>query len=204
MFTMAQFPFTHADIMALAGSILAGLTDNPAVYPAPTVDLADFAAKIDSCTQARAELTEAIAVKEMATAEHQKEIASLKDMMRKQLRYAENVTGFDDNKLNMLGWAGKREKSSALPGQVRNLRAIEQGTDFVVLSWMSPADGGKAAAYQILRRDGQSGTWINAGVSMATKVKLLGQPRHIDMEYRVAALNKTGQGQVSNTIAVVL
>jgi len=40
---MAQFPFTHADIMALAGSILAGLTDNPAVYPAPTVDLADFA-----------------------------------------------------------------------------------------------------------------------------------------------------------------
>lgn len=201
---MAQFPFTHADIMALAGKILAGLTDNPAVYPAPTVDLVDFGAKIDSCTQARAELTKAIAVKEMATAEHQKEIASLKDMMRKQLRYAENITGFDDNKLNMLGWAGKREKSSALPGQVRNLRAIEQGTDFVVLSWMSPADGGKAAAYQILRRDEQSDTWINAGVSMATKVKLLDQPRHIDMEYRVAALNKTGQGQVSNTIAVVL
>jgi hypothetical protein len=202
---MAQFPFKQSNILALAGKILAGLTDNPAVYPAPTVDLADFAAKIDSCTQARTELTKAVAVKEMATVEHQKEIASLKDMMRKQLRYAENVTGFNDNKLNMLGWAGKREKSSALPGQVRNLRAIEQGTDFVVLSWMSPADGGKAAAYQILRRDGQqSGTWINAGVSMATKVKLLNQPRHIDLEYLVAALNKTGAGQVSNTISVVL
>jgi len=201
---MAQFPFTHADIMALAGSILAGLTDNPAVYPAPTVDLADFAAKIDSCTQARAELTKAIAAKEMATVEHQKEIAGLKDMMRKQLRYAENVTGFDDNKLNMLGWAGKREKTSAVPGQVRSLRAIEQGTDFVVLSWVSPADGGRAGAYQILRRDTQSGEWINAGVSMATKVKLFDQPRHIDMEYRVAALNKTGQGQTGNTITVVL
>ena len=200
---MAQFPFTHADIMALAESILAGLTDNPAVYPAPTVDLADFAAKIDSCTQARAELTKAIAVKEMATAEHQKEIAGLKDMMRKQLRYAENVTGFNDNKLNMLGWAGKREKSSAAPGQVRSLRAVEQGGDFVVLSWMSPADGGKAAAYQIERRE-NTGAWINAGVSIAAKVKLLDQPRHTDLEYRVAALNKAGQGQVSNTIAVVL
>ncbi len=202
---MAQFPFTHADIMALSGSILAGLTDNPAVYPAPRIDLADFAAKIDSCNQVRAELTNAIAAKEMATAKHQKEIADLKDMMRKQLRYAENVTGFDDNKLNMLGWAGKRAKSSAAPGQVRSLRAIEQGTDFVVLSWMSPAEGGRALAYQILRRDeGESGTWINAGISVTTKVKLLDQPRHIDMEYRVVALNRTGQGQVSNTVAVVL
>ena len=201
---MARFPFTHADIMALAGKILAGLTDNTAVYPAPTADLAEFAAKIDSCTRARAELTKAIAVKEMATAEHQKEIAGLKNMMRKQLRYAENVTGFDDNKLNMLGWAGKHAKTSTPPGQVRSLRAIEQGTDFVVLSWMSPADGGKAAAYQILRRDGQSSTWINAGVSMATKVRLLDQPRHIDMEYRVAALNKTGQGPESNVVNVVL
>ena len=202
---MAQFPFTHADIMALAGSILAGLTDNPAVYPAPTVDLADFAAKIDSCTHARAELTKAIAVKEMATLGHQKEITSLKDMMRKQLRYAENVTGFDDNKLNMLSWAGKRAKSSSAPGQVRSLRVLEQGTDFVVLSWMSPADGGKAGAYQILRRDeGKSGEWINAGVSIATKVKLLDQPRHIDLEYRVVALNKTGHGPESNVVNVVL
>ena len=80
-----------------------------------------------------------------------------------------------------------------------------RGTDFVVLSWMSQADGGKAAAYQILRRDGQqSGEWINAGVAIATNVKLLNQPRHIDLEYQVAALNKTGHGQSSNTIAVVL
>ncbi len=202
---MAQFPFTHADIMALAGSILAGLTDNPAVYPAPRVDLADFQARIDSCIQARAALTEAIAVKEMATTEHQKQIAELKDMMRQQLRYAENETGFDDDKLKLLGWAGKREGHSMVPGQVRSLRAVEQGTDFVVLSWMSPAGGGRAGAYQIFRRDDrQSEVWIHAGVSMATTTQLLDQPRHIDMEYRVAALNKTGTGPMSNTVAVVL
>ncbi|MHC4867734.1 MAG: hypothetical protein ACYTEX_26990 [Planctomycetota bacterium] len=38
---------------------------------------------------------------------------------------------------------------------------------------------------------------------MATKVKLLNQPRHIDLEYPVGALDKTGQGQMTNTVAVV-
>ena len=202
---MAQFPFKESDVIALSKSVIAGLTANPVVFPAPTVDLAVAQAQIDSYNQARTALTEANAIKEMATRTKQDAYNTVKDSLKKQLRYAENVTGFDDNKLNMLGWAGKREKSSALPGQVRNLRAIEQGTDFVVLSWMSPADGGKAAAYQILRRDGQqSGTWINAGISMTTTVKLEGQPRHIDMEYKVIALNKTGEGPQSNTVSVVL
>jgi len=202
---MAQFPFKQADVTALASSVQAGLSANPGVYPTPAVDLAIAQAQIDSYNQALAELTKIKALKEMATRKKQEAFDIMKDSLKKQLRYAENVTGFDDAKLNLLGWAGKREKSSALPGQVRSLKAIEQGTDFVVLSWMAPADGGRPRAYQILRRDDrQSGKWINAGISLATKVKLLDQPRHIDMEYRVVALNKTGQGPVSNTVTVVL
>lgn len=202
---MAQFPFKQADILALADSVLAGLTAHAAIYPDPPVDLADFQAAIDAYHQTRAALTEARAAKEMATGQNQDAFADLKDKLKSQLRYAENRVRFDDNKLNMLGWAGRRDKTSILPGQVRNLRAIEQGTDFVVLDWMAPADGGRAGAYQILRRDDQqTSVWINAGISMATKVKLLDQPRHIDMEYRVAALNRTGQGPASNTVAVVL
>jgi len=202
---MAQFPFKQADILALADSVLAGLTGHAAIYPDPPIDLADFQAAIDSYHQASAVLVAARAAKEMATGQKQDALADLKDKLKRQLRYAENRVGFDDNKLNMLGWAGRREKTSIVPGQVRNLRVIEQGTDFVVLDWMSPADGGRAGAYQILRRDDeQSSVWINAGISMATNVKLLDQPRHIDMEYRVTALNRTGQGPVSNTVAVVL
>jgi hypothetical protein len=53
------------------------------------------------------------------------------------------------------------------------------------------------------RDDRRSSVCINAGVSMATKVKLLNQPRHIDLEYPVGALDKTGQGQMTNTVAVV-
>ena len=37
-----------------------------------------------------------------------------------------------------------------------------------------------------------------------TEAKLTDQPRHTDLEYRVIAINKAGQGEPSNTIAVVL
>jgi len=43
---MAQFPFKEADIVALADSVLAGLTGHTAIYPDPPVDSADFRAAI--------------------------------------------------------------------------------------------------------------------------------------------------------------
>jgi len=202
---MAQFPFKQVDVAGLAGSVLAGLRANPAVYPGPAVDLDEFEGQIEAYKEALAELTRINALKEAATRKKQEAFNRMKGSLKKQLRYAENVTGFDDTKLNMLGWAGKRERSSAAPGQVRSLRALEQGVDFVVLSWKSPAEGGRAGAYQIWRRDDrQADMWVNAGVSMATRIKLADQPRHIDMEYRVAALNKSGPGPMSNTVTVVL
>jgi hypothetical protein len=202
---MAQFPFKEADVIALAKSVMAGLTANPAVFPAPTVDLAVAQGQIDAYNQARAAMIEANAIKQMATRTKQDAYNTVKDSLKKQLRYAENTASFDDNKLNMLGWAAKREKTSTLPGQVRNLRVLEQGTDYVVLDWMSPADGQRPGVYQIMRRDErQTETWIDAGVSIATKIKLFDQPRHIDMEYKVVAVTRTGQGPESNTVAVVL
>lgn len=202
---MAQFPFKQADVMALANEVLAGLTANPATYPAPPIDLADFAAAIDLFNQKNAAFVQANAAKEMATTEKQKALADIRDKLKKQLRYAENTVSFDDAKLNMLGWADKHPRTSAAPGQVTELRATEQETDYVVLSWIAPAEGGKPAAYKILRRDEtDTDTWINAGTSIRTTIKLTDQPRHIDLEYKVIALNKTGEGPQSNTVSVVL
>ena len=202
---MAHFPFTHAEIMALAGEIKAGMTDRPDVYPAPTVDLADFAAKIDLFWQKDAAFIQANAAKLAATDERKEVLADLKTMIRKQLRYAENVTGFDDAKLKIIGWADKHPRTSAAPGQVLQLKATEQGTDYVVLNWQAPQEGGKPAAYKILRRDdSETGTWMIAGTSFKTTIKLTDQLRHIDLEYKVTAINKTGEGAPSNTIMVVL
>lgn len=85
------------------------------------------------------------------------------------------------------------------------LKAVEQGTDYVVLSWEVPQEGGKPAAYKILRcDDSETSMWINAGTSIKTTIKLTDQPRHIDLEYKVTAINKTGEGQESNIASVVL
>jgi hypothetical protein len=60
-------------------------------------------------------------------------------------------------------------------------------------------------AYKILRRDdNETSTWMIAGTSIKTTITLTGQPRHIDLEYKVIAINKTGEGEASNTVTVVL
>ena len=201
---MAHFPFTHADIMALARAIQAGLIKNPAVYPAPPVDLADFQAAIDAYNDANAKFVKVNALKEMATKERQRAFAVIKDKMRKQLRYAENTVGYDDNRLNLLGWAAKRKgKPLATPGQVMLLKAVEQGDDWVALKWKTPVEGGKVEAYEI-QRDNDDGKWLHVGMALVCKAKLTDQPQLVDIRYRVVAANKAGEGPASNTVKVVL
>ncbi|NIA31391.1 MAG: hypothetical protein GWP06_15970 [Actinobacteria bacterium] len=204
---MARFPIRQADVLALAESIIAGLDAHTATYPTPPVSAADLRTVLDGCVDAVSEVHAARAAYEMAVAEKDSRLAELKDKMKKNLRYAENTVGGDDNQLNMLGWAGKREPASEPPGQSRELKVIEQGTDWLILDWRTPEveSGGKVAAYKIQRRGMSDGDkWIDAAVAIETKIKLTDQPRHTDLEYRVVAINKTGQGKESNTVAVVL
>jgi hypothetical protein len=121
------------------------------------------------------------------------------------LRYAENTVKFDDNKLNLLGWSGKRKrKSLKSPGQVMSLKAVEQGDDWVGLKWKAPVDGGKAAAYKIQRDEKDDGKWVDVGTAVVTEAKLTDQPLLVDIRYRVVAVNKAGEGPASNTVKLVL
>ena len=113
--------------------------------------MAEFAEQIEAYEKAMVELNIIEAQKQQAAKAKQKAFDKMADSLKRQLRYGENVTGFDDAKLNILGWSARRPKSSALPGQVIGLKAIEQGSDFVTLSWKGPQEGSKPAAYQILR-----------------------------------------------------
>lgn len=65
-------------------------------------------------------------------------------------------------------------------------------------------DGGVVGAYKIQRRNADGGIWKEIGSSVATEQMLSNQPRGIEMEYRVVAVNKAGAGQPSATVAVVL
>jgi len=79
------------------------------------------------------------------------------------------------------------------PGQPLELKSIDEGA--------------QARTYIIERRDltiDGTGDWRQAAISLETRASLKRQPRGVQLEYRVKAVNKAGQSSPSNTIAVVL
>ena len=65
-------------------------------------------------------------------------------------------------------------------------------------------DGGKPAAHKIQRRERPAGPWLDASMAIESELALSDQPRGIEWEYRVIAVNKTGEGLPSNTVMAVL
>jgi hypothetical protein len=202
---MAQFPRNESDIRALAQSIVTGLTDNAAVYPAPPVTAIDLQANLDSlitlcddCVAAQAAALQATIIKNAGLEE-------LIDAMKAILRYAENTVEFDAALLALLGWAGRAVAAAlAVPGQPRILEAPSQGEGWVFLDWKKPADGGAVASYKIERRERPAGDWMLADLALLSEATLTSQERGKDWEYRVIAVNLAGEGVPSNTVAAVV
>ena len=202
---MARFPISQAEVLALAETITAGLNSNTAVYPAPPVPPAELQADLAVYREALDEVVATLAAYEQAVKAKNESLAGLAQKMKTDLRYAENMVSYNDDKLKLLGWSGKRaNRSLTAPGQVRSLKTIEQGIDRLTLEWKKPASGGNVAAYKIQRCVKDSGQCSDIATSLKTKAELADQPRLTDMEYRVIALNKAGQSPPSNTVTVVL
>ena len=79
-----------------------------------------------------------------------------------------------------------------------------QGEGTVTLTWRAPIDGGKPSAYRIMRRQRPEGPWSDVATAVTPEIELDEQPRGIEFEYRVIAVNKAGDGEPSNTVVVVL
>lgn len=202
---MARFPITEAEVAALAQAMKSGLTDNAAIYPAPPVLPADLTALINTYTSAKNDAIAAQAVAEEATTNKDEALEDLADAMRSDIRYAENTVHFDDDKLKLIGWAGRKAASSLTPpGQARLLEAPKQGEGWVFLDWKAPADGGVPAAYKVMRRERPAGAWEEVATAVISEATLVEQPRGKELEYRIIAVNKAGEGEPSNTAMVVL
>jgi len=97
--------------------------------------------------------SQAAANAQLGTSAKNEALTALVDKMKMSLRYAENVTGSDDGKLQLLGWgAPRRGSANDAPGQARTLKVVREGGDWVHLDWKEPADGGQVGAYKIQRR----------------------------------------------------
>ncbi len=149
--------------------------------------------------------SQAAANAQLGTSAKNEALTALVDKMKMSLRYAENVTGSDDGKLQLLGWgAPRRGSANDAPGQARTLKVVREGGDWVHLDWKEPADGGQVGAYKIQRRTRASGGWSDVGMAMESETMLNNQEPGVEFEYHVIAVNKTGEGQPSNIVRVVL
>ena len=202
---MSKFPTTEADVLVLANEMTSGLTNNPTVYPAPPVLPTNLNSFISALTNAQNAVIEAKAAAEAATNAKLEVLEAIAEAMKKDLRYAENTVDYDDEKLKLIGWSGRKTKTPLTPpGQTKELIVVEQGEGWVKLQWKKPDDGGKTSVYRIQRRKRPEGLWEEITASMETAATLLDQPRGIEWEYRVIAANKAGDGMPSNTVLAIL
>jgi len=202
---MARFPRTEAEVVALAEAMISGLADNAAVYPAPPVLPADLTTLISAYTVVKNDSIAAQAAAEQATADKDDALEDLVEAMKSDIRYAENTVDFDDDKLKLIGWAGKKAATALQPpGQSRLLEAPKQGDGWVFLDWKAPIDGGTPSAYKVMRRERPAGPWEEVATAVISEATLVEQPKGKELEYRIVGVNKAGDGEPSNTAMVVL
>jgi len=58
--------------------------------------------------------------------------------------------------------------------------------------------------YKVQRRERPEGAWQDVATAIETEATLVEQPKGVELEYRVVAINKAGEGLPSNTVMAVL
>jgi len=205
---MPEFPTKEADILALLNQMIAGRQAHPADFPywtGPTLEM-----RRSNYIAAKNSRTNAYAAAQLATREKLAALKSLEEVMKNRLKQAEVGVAGDPEKLAYIGWGPKAQSQPVeAPGQPNNLHPVAEGQGILWLVWDSPANGGPVRNYIIERREQPAGggefkRWSLAGSAMNNEINLDDQPRGVQMEYRVKAINTGGKSAPSNTVAVVL
>jgi hypothetical protein len=212
MIIMPTFPKNETEVVTLANSMVAGYTANPADFPSidPLVELAALQAALtgfqgDKIAQEAAQSQSQIATVTKATA-----LDALAELMKNDLKLSEVDTAADPTRLTEIGWGPRQQPQPVVaPGQSIDLHSRAEGQGTLWLEWDRPASGGPVRNYIIERRQqpeggGEFGEWEIVGTSLNNDINLIAQPRGIQMEYWVKAVNTGGESMPSNTSAVVL
>jgi len=211
---MPEYPDAKEEKLILGGRIAAGVSENPAVYPPSEFDeqplsLAIVNAIAKTTTRQKIEAQLALAVEEENAAVDLVETES-----KVLLRKAETKYPGDGAKLQLLGWDARADPKFLAPGQARNLVVTEQGPGEAGLKWKAPvhtASVGKVRVYRIERhihdfeKDKTIEDWGEwTATTFVTEAELTGQPRGVEISYRVVAVNNNGDGPHSDAETVVL
>jgi len=201
---MARFPKREAEIRALVQNVISGLTGNPD-FPNPPFTPAQLQAFLNNVITLEDAQVAAQAAAQQATEAKQDGNEEMISATKSVLSYAEDAVSGNDAKLAALGWGGRAEPTALqVPGQPRSFETAKEGAGWLALDWKKSPDGGKAAFYRVERRKASGGEWTMAGTALETEITLNNQERGKEWEYRVIAVNKTGESGPSNIVEAVL
>jgi hypothetical protein len=192
---MATFPLKESEIVALAETMVAGLTAHAADFPSVTV--ATLSTALTNYKNQR---------QSQENAKSQAQIATV----TKDLKLSEVDVANDPEKLTEIGWKPRSEPQPIIaPGSPTELHPISEGQGNIWLEWEKPATGGAVRNYIIERRQqptggGEFGAWSLCNTTYNCEIRLTEQPENVRLEYRVKAANTAGESLPSNSISVVL
>jgi hypothetical protein len=199
-----EFPERQWDVMVLALLILRDLGQHPEEYGSPPVPPDELRARIRRVSDAIAACAAAeTAVRETHDAK-ELWLVELKELLDANLWCVEIDVRGRPERLTGLGWGGRPGATDREPpGRVREMAVRSQGDTWVVLEWRPPVDGGPAVGYGVERRK-PCGEWKDVAIALGNDCLLVDQPSSIELDYRVIAVNRAGDGPPSAIVTVVL
>ncbi|MBW1615109.1 MAG: fibronectin type III domain-containing protein [Deltaproteobacteria bacterium] len=198
-----RFPLREADVLKLAERMEAGFSRNASTFSALPVPLHKFKQavinynlSINNFVSARSAMNKTSQAKKAAR-------QKLVKIMKREIRYAENVATGDEEALDSVGWGKRRIPPPIEPPEAcYNFKIDKEGKGWLSFSWEKTEEGGKPTFY-IIDRKTENGVWKKAGRALETKKDLVDQPIGILLEYRVIAANKAGESEPCDTVVKV-
>lgn len=208
---MAVFPKSESNVTTLAQEMINGLTQYGELFPSVTPDaLTALEGAYNLYQIARNDQASAQAAAKNATIAKDQRQDALEEQMHKIIYLAEHDNIETPGNLDYIGW-GSRKPPSALtpPGQPIEFTPVEEGAGYVTFQWKKPVSGGAVSSYIIERSDqpaggGIPGPWTLITTVFGTNARLDNQPRGIEMQYRVTAINAAGASAPSAGIVSVV
>lgn len=201
---MATFPKSEMEIATLAESMISGFTANTEVYPAPVIPVDQLQSVLSELKSAQHQVLAAKSAAEQAVTAKNQVLKKLTGLLKSDINYAEAVTAKDDNKLKLLGWAGRSASTPIqVPGTIEQFQATRTAPGTIKLTWQPPSKGGKVAAYKVQELNRSLGVWQTVETAIHREVVLSHRLSGEALAYRIVPCNRSGDGTPSNTLEVL-
>jgi hypothetical protein len=199
-----KFPLREAEVLRLAERMESGFSRNASVFTTLPIPFEEFKKAVITYNLAINNYVAARSAMDKTSQAKKTARQKLVNIMKREIRYAENAATGNEEALFSIGWGKRRIPPPIEPPEVcYNFKIDKEGKGWLSLSWEKAEEGGKSAFY-IIDRKTENGVWEKAGRSFETRKDLVDQPIGILLEYRVAAFNKAGQSEPSNSINITL